>query len=245
MKRLSFMRFLRDLRYRIFYGLALRKGWLLMALGDRAQECDWNIHPGELGPSSVVYSGGVGNDISFEHALARQFGCAVVLFDPSPTGRATMALPENQLGAFHFVPIALAGHSGELTFHAPIHAAEGSFYHSAAPGAAVHVPCTTLTALMEKQGHAWIDLLKLDIEGSEYEVLDEIVTRRIPVRQICVEFHHGLMPHIRRSQTIRAILRLLWRGYRLLDQTGNNHTFYWPGRWPHHGQAATGSAHRH
>jgi FkbM family methyltransferase len=231
------MRLFRDLRYRVFYGLALRKGWPLLALGDPAQECDWNVHPDELGTASVVYSGGVGNDITFEHALVERFGCRVVMFDPSPTGRATMARPENQIAPFHFVPVALAGHCGELSFHAPIHAEEGSYYHSTDGGETCRVPCTTLTALMREQGHSTIDLLKLDIEGSEYEVLDEIIEHRLPVRQICVEFHHGLMPQYRRSQTIRAILRLLWRGYRLLDQTGNNHTFYWSGRWPHHGRA--------
>lgn len=37
--------------------------------------------------------------------------------------------------------------------------------------------------------HQQIDLLKLDIEGSEYRVLDEILESQIPIHQIVVEFH--------------------------------------------------------
>ena len=78
---------------------------------------------------------------------------------------------------------------------------------------------------MKQNGHKQIDLLKLDIEGSEYEVLDELLKERLAVRQICVEYHHNIVPGISRTQSVWSILRLKARGYRLIDQTGNNHTF--------------------
>jgi len=78
---------------------------------------------------------------------------------------------------------------------------------------------------MRENGHDHLDLLKLDIEGSEYAVLDDLLKQRIPVRQICVEYHNGTLPGIRRSQTIRSILKLLARGYKLIDYEGGNHTF--------------------
>jgi hypothetical protein len=55
-----------------------------------------------------------------------------------------------------------------------------------------------------------------------------LLKRRLAVRQILVEFHHNLLPGIRRSQAIRAILKLTAAGYRLLKQDGNNHTFLRP-----------------
>ena len=81
---------------------------------------------------------------------------------------------------------------------------------------------------MKKNGHKHIDFLKLDIEGMEYEVLEDILTRRLSIQQICVEFHHGILPGISRSQSIRYILRLIARGYKLLKQVGANHTFLLP-----------------
>lgn len=221
----------RDWRYRIFYGLLQTHRHALVWMGNPATGCAWCFHPGGLGPQSVVYSGGVGNDITFEHELVKKFGCTAVLFDPSPTGTATMAKPENQLPQFRYFPVGLAGREGHLTLAPPMNAEEGSWFLHGPAAQTIQVPCTDLASLMRKNGHEHIDLLKLDIEGSEFEVIDDLLKRRLPVRQICVEFHHGMLPGFRRGQSIRSILKLLTAGYQLLDQSGNNHTFL-KRRWP-------------
>src|SRR5258706_7627100 len=94
-------------RRRMFYarhlmicGLLLRRNFALTALGNKSTECQWTFCPEGLGANSVVYSGGVGNDITFEHELARQFKCQIYLLDPSPTGVATMKRKENQIPQF-------------------------------------------------------------------------------------------------------------------------------------------------
>jgi FkbM family methyltransferase len=218
-------RAVRDWRYRIFYRLVSGRPVPLLTLGETVNECHWTFCPDGLGRDSIIYSGGVGTDISFERALVQRFGCNVVLFDPSPTGLATMAKQENQLPQFRFLPVALAGQRGSLTFAPPINPQEGSWY--APPGApgALEVPCIDLQSLLRENGLRRIDLLKIDIEGSEYEVLDDILDHRLPVRQICVEFHHSNLPGIKRRQTIRAMLKLRAHGYRLIHQYGTNHTF--------------------
>ena len=43
-------------------------------------------------------------------------------------------------------------------------------------------------SLMQEWGHQRIDLLKLSVEGSEYEILGNILAERIPVGVLCVEF---------------------------------------------------------
>ena len=226
----SLIRALKDFRYHIFYGLLQSRGWPLLELGERSTGCSWLFCPEGLNAQSIIYSGGVGRDVTFEHALVERFGCSLVLFDPSPTGRETMARPENKILQFKFHPVALAGRCGTLTFAPPQNAAEGSWFtHQNAPGA-VEVPAVDLATLMERNGHDHIDLLKIDIEGAEYEVLDHLLERRLNVRQVTVEFHHSNLPGIRRSQTIRAILNLRRAGYKLIDQSGNNHTFVRPDR---------------
>ena len=83
---------------------------------------------------------------------------------------------------------------------------------------------------MKQNGHNHIDLLKLDIEGAEYEVIDDMLKQRLPVRQVLVEFHNNLLPGIRRRQTVRAILKMAAAGYRLVKKDGENHTFIKPAR---------------
>lgn len=215
----------RNLRYKLFYWIFLTRGYRLEACGNRATGCEWFFHPEGLNPQSVVYSAGVGRDITFEHGLANRFGCSVTLLDPSPTGRETMALPENQIPQFDFKSVALAGRAGTLTLSPPMNASEGSWFMQSSGVDAIKVPCVDLATLMRRNGHSHIDLLKLDIEGAEYEVLDALLESRLSVGQILVEFHHGTLPGIRRSQTIRAILKLLTAGLRLTKQDGQNHTF--------------------
>ncbi len=218
---------LRDLRYRLFYGLLLTRRYQLVTLCAPGSICPWTICPDGLSSKSIVYSGGVGSDISFEHELVKRFNCDVVLYDPSPTGLETMALPQHKIPQFHFFPVALAGHSGTLKMAPPLDAQGDAWFPQAHAAGTIEVPCTDLASFLERNGHKQVDFLKLDIEGSEYEVIEHILSRRIPVRQICVEFHHGILPGIRRSQTIRSMFKLIARGYKLLHQEGANHTFIW------------------
>src|SRR5271168_967726 len=51
----------------------------------------WTIVTRGLGPSSVIYSGGVGEDITFEQELIRRFGVKIHIFDPSPVAVKTIA----------------------------------------------------------------------------------------------------------------------------------------------------------
>lgn len=215
----------RTLRYQIFYSLLLRRGFQLRSLGDRSTGCEWSFCPDGLNKESIVYSGGVGRDITFEHGLVRNFGCSIVLFDPSPTGLETVALPENRIPQFQHHPVALAGKCGTLRFAPPREEKEGSWFMQEGNDATIEVPSVDLTTLMERCGHKHIDLLKIDVEGAEYEVLDDLISRRLPVRQVLVEFHHGILPGIRRSRTIRSLLKMSLAGYKLLLQDGLNHTF--------------------
>ena len=218
----------RNFRYRMFYDMLLLRGYRLLPLGDRSTGCQWTFCPDGLNAESIVYSGGVGRDITFEHGLVREFGCSIVLFDPSPTGLETMALPENQIPQFHYHQVGLAARCGTLRLAPPRLESEGSWFSQSGDAATIEVPCVDLATLMQRNGHDHIDLLKIDIEGAEYEVLDDLLKRRLPVKQVLVEFHHGNLPGVRRGQSIRAMLKMTLGGYRLLLQDGSNHTIIRP-----------------
>jgi FkbM family methyltransferase len=189
------------------------------------QEAPWTIDTTDLMPASIVYSAGAGNDISFELELMRLIGCRVLLFDPSPTGIRTAQKTENTDSLLYFVPVGVAGRDGVFTFQAPDDPAEGSFImrEHQEPGAP-RLECRTLSTLMREHGHTAIDLLKLDIEGAEYAVIDHLFAHEIAVRQICVEFH-DFFSDIPKTMTRRAVRRLLDRGYRLIHKARHDHTF--------------------
>jgi len=215
---------LRDLRYKIFYSLLLRDGCERIVLGDQSIGLQWTICPTGLKAQSVVYSGGVGTDISFEHELVRRFGCNIVLLDPSPTGVKTMARPENSIPQLKFSPLALCASTGKLKMAPPVPGGD-SWSAQRNDNATLEVASTDLSTLMRQNGHSHIDLLKIDIEGCEYEVIDDILRRRIPVRQICADFDYDRIAGASRGKAIRAMLKLAARGYKLISYEAANHTF--------------------
>ena len=221
---------LKMFRYRFFYAALTSRRYPLTTLGNAATCCAWNFSPAGLNERSIVYSAGVGRDITFEHGLVKNYGCNVLLLDPSPTGVETMALPENKIPQFKHLAVALAARCGTLKFSRPMDEREGSWYMQTNGPAALEVPCVDLTTLMQQNGHDHIDLLKIDIEGAEYEVLDDLYKRRLPVNQVLVEFHRNLVPGGDSREFIRVILRMRRAGYRLIDMDGGNHTFLKPPR---------------
>lgn len=220
------------LRHDLFYHTLHRSTADLEDLGDPTLECNWTIRTSRLGPESVIYSAGVGRDITFEHALADRFGAKVILIDPSPTGIETMDDPLNRRAEFIFLDIALAGHDGELVLASPPDANEGSwvpdsaFKKSGSDNETIKVKCRKIESLMRDFGHRHVDLLKIDIEGAEYDVIDSLLTSGVKIRQIAVEFHNGVLPGISKSLTIRTLARMYLRGYRLVHKGGSNHTLY-------------------
>lgn len=217
------IRFLKDLRFALFYrGLTRRN----VPLVTRGGVCPWTYNAAALGPASHLLCAGAGHDISFEKELIAAHGSRVVLLDPSPTGIATVQQENLAPEQLRFMPVGVAGKDGVLCFEAPLDATEGSFRKSESECARFfEFPCKSLSTLMNELGWSRIDLLKIDIEGSEYEVIQEILTNRLDVRQICVEFHYGPAFGHTRLEMIRAILALRRAGYDLVHRIHWDHTF--------------------
>jgi hypothetical protein len=119
----------------------------------------------------------------------------------------------------------LAGHCGTLRLAPPFTIEGDSWFLNNNLTGTSEVRCLDLATLMKQNGHEHLDLLKVDIEGAEYGVIDQILDRGIPVRQILVEFHDGILPGIGLRQSLWAIFRLLAHGYKMVWETGNVHAF--------------------
>lgn len=230
-KKLSWSRLLARYRHDIFYSFINMDVDGLEDIGRSDWKCSWMVRTKGLDSNSVIYSAGVGRDISFEHELADRFGCKVILIDPSPTGLETLSEERNKRPEFIAVNKALAGHDGVLVLSPPRDADEGSWVSVVAenPGDvpqtdSIQVPCVTIRTLMEQNGHTQIDLLKMDIEGAEYGVLEAVMSSGVTIKQIAVEYHNKVIPGFTAKQTMASLLKLRKLGYRLIYKMGSNHT---------------------
>ena len=192
----------------------------------------WWLHPDPLGSASVVYSFGVGDDVTFDLWLIQRFGLRVEAFDPTPRSIAWVSSQQLPAG-FAFHPIGLADFDGDAEFRPPPVASHMSF--SIQPphqgrqeegSAGIAAPVRRLSSIMRMLGHDRIDLLKMDIEGAEYAAIGDMVESRVEVRQILVEFHHGHGGHTPR-QTREAVWRLGAAGFRIfaISPTGREYSF--------------------
>jgi FkbM family methyltransferase len=177
------------------------------------------FHTEGLDDRSVVYSFGVGADIRWDREVIESFGAVVHGFDPSPATVAwarTAALPSK----FIFHPVGIAAHDGMLRLYPPPTTRTPHYScinRSRAPeDQAVDVPVKRLATFARELGHDRVDLLKLDVDGSEYAVLPDILDSGIPIRQILVEFHHDFRT-LRFAHTQQAVDQLRSRGYRIFD----------------------------
>ena len=69
-------------------------------------------------------------------------------------------------------------------------------------------------------------MLKIDIEGAEYEVIKSILHDKVPIKVICVEFDEAVHPlDDKYLLRIKSSLKALFRaGYTMIDYD-NNHNY--------------------
>lgn len=178
----------------------------------------WNILKDSLEENSVVYSVGIGRDISFDTSIIDKYGCKLYAYDPTPGVEEW--LKEQEIDeSFLFFPKALSDKNGSLKFYKPSKVTNIS--HSTNTGAHVEkdyveVPCLTLKDMMDSNGHLKIDLLKMDIEGEELKVIDMILSSDIQIHQLLVEFHHFFSTSSS-AETDSYISKLESHGYKLFS----------------------------
>jgi FkbM family methyltransferase len=184
----------------------------------------WHIPAAGVKGDAVVYSGGIGEDASFDLELMDRYGCNVWAFDPTPRAIAFSQSIRDE--RFHFLPIGLWSSDGPQRFFPPreeTHVSHSIGNIQRASESSFEAPCRSLPSLMRELGHRQIDLLKLDIEGAEYEVLRSVLCGEIAPTILAVEFHPVSTAGLR--ETLRLMKSLRRHGYAVLARESWDVTF--------------------
>lgn len=215
-------------------------GWII------PDKCELNEH-------SIVYSGGVGEDMSFDALLNSIYNCSIVLIDPTQkaithfeefkkfcnnktpfTGNIQMDYYDKianinvDVDKFVYEDIGLWNVKDQLKFYKqknPNYVSQSIIENMFGDDYdIVHVD--TIKSIMAKNNHVKIDLLKLDIEGAEVKVLNNMLDDNIFPRYLCVEFDLKLKHKDSKNETEEIITRLLSCGYIILINDNLNITLY-------------------
>jgi len=190
--------------------------------------------PEKITENTIVYSVGVGREISFDLDLINKKNVTVYAFDPTPRAKEwirTQKLPEK----FKFFDIGVADFDGIANFYEPENPRSTS-YSLVEQGKhilrVVKCPVKRLKTIMEMLGHKKIDILKMDIEGGEYKVIEDIIKSKIQISQILVEFHHR-KKNIGIYKTKRAITSLRENNFRIfyISPKGEEYSFIKIEKW--------------
>jgi FkbM family methyltransferase len=174
------------------------------------------VCPEGLGAESVVYSFGIGEDVSFDLAFIARFGAEIHAFDPTPRSIA-WARAQNLPSGFVLHEYGLADYDGVARFSPPEnpeHVSHTVLRRDNASGPPVEVQVKRLETVMKELGHDHVDVLKMDVEGAEYGVVEELCRGGVRPKQILLEYHHHL-EGVPLWKTERSIRRLNGAGYRI------------------------------
>jgi len=205
-----------------------RELWLKKEIVLRAEiRGDWEYCPDYINENSIVYSLGVGDSIEFDNEIIKARGCHVYAFDPTPFS-VNWISNQNTSSKLSFYPWAVSDSDGrmrmiqrenkkgkksnvmwtEITSHVNF---DGS----------IEVPVFSIPSIMKKLNHSSISLIKIDIEGTEYQVIDHMIENGIFPQQILVEYHHRFNDK-NKKMTQRSLATLRNKGYKIfsISETG-------------------------
>jgi FkbM family methyltransferase len=151
----------------------------------------YTIPDNVLTSDSIIYSLGLGEDASFDIGIIESYKCQVRIFDPTPRSITFYDKELAQYPQISFYPIGVWDDDCEIKFYSPkdpthvSHSIDNLQNTESYFQAKVKRLQTIITELKD----CYIDLLKIDIEGAEYAVLQDMIASNIKPLIICLEFH--------------------------------------------------------
>jgi FkbM family methyltransferase len=175
----------------------------------------WLLPVGVIEPGWRCYTVGVGGDVSFDRALLERFGAANVrAFEPVQSFVDGALEQLGDTGRFSADAVAIAAADGPIRMQATHDPGSSSVSPAGLYDTADYTEMAgrSIPSLMAQYGDDRIDLLKLDIEGGEYELLPQLDLSKLGIKVFAVQLHHN-----RPVGEARALVaRLADQGYEVI-----------------------------
>lgn len=157
---------------------------------------------------STIISAGLGNEISFDESMIEKKGCFIVGIDPTKIVKC----PKNT-NSFKLIKKIFYGINKKMKISS-VHGNGNSIYKREE---AKEVETITIHDLLKEYNN--ISVLKMDIEGAEYSVIDNLEGINIP--QITVEFHYWNKEiPFKKEDAEKCIIKMETLGYKLMNRGG-------------------------
>lgn len=204
-----------------------------------------------LNSDSIIYSVGIGEDISFDIILNSKYDCNIFLIDPTKkainhfeevkkyyynnilfTGNiqndyySKIEKYKPNLNKFFYLDIGLWNKKDVLKFYKQTNKnyVSQSLIENMFDMDYDIVNVDTIKNIMIKYNHTHIDLLKLDIEGAEVNVLNDMLDNNILPNYLCIEYDL-LLKNKDKNNLTKKLMKRLENNYIILIDDNLNITY--------------------
>jgi len=183
--------------------------------------------------SSNVIDVGCGQEAELSMYLINKYGLKSYGIDPTEKHQyALQKLEKLSNNRFQHVHVAVASTEGKMTFYETLDHESGSLFkdHKNIISDRIRtyaVNALTIQGLLRHLKLPKADLIKLDLEGAEYELLRTInYNDLMPFRQIYIEFHHHAIGRYSKEDTILLVKQIRRVGFDVFSLDDHNYLFY-------------------
>lgn len=200
-----------------------RTAYWNLAGGDEAYRFEYALTTDSI----VVDAGGYRGD--WAASIRTRYGCRIYVFEPIPEFYAGIVRRFHGDPQITVFPFGLAGEDKTV---AMTMANDATSSVRPADGVTLPVALRRFTDVCQEERITRIDLLKVNIEGGEYELLEHLVATQLIsyVQNLQVQFHDFVPDAEKRKQALRVMLAethyptylfdFVWENWRLLPHGG-------------------------
>ncbi|MBN1415295.1 MAG: FkbM family methyltransferase [Bacteroidales bacterium] len=183
--------------------------------------------------NSVIIDVGCGYNAELSQYLINKYKLTAYAVDPTEKhAPALKDLVDRYSPHFIHLPYAVVSKNDEIDFFETLDHESGSLLNDHCNIVKDRIRKYTvqgknISTLIQGIGTDKVELLKLDLEGAEYELIDHLTAEELaPVRQLFIEFHHHAFRRIHRRDTIKAVSVIKSLGFKAFTLDSNNYLFY-------------------
>jgi len=186
----------------------------------------------KLDEKSTVIDVGTGDNADLSQALIKKYNLVSYGFDPTLKHQPSLKkIERGSNGHFIFHNFALSSKSGEAEFFESVENISGSFstdhINIKKNNKKYSVKTITLKDIILMLPIKRIDLIKIDIEGEEYNLIKSLEKELADkIQQFVVEFHHHCIDKYSVIDNIKAIRKMESFGFKFYSKDGINYLFY-------------------
>jgi FkbM family methyltransferase len=193
--------------------------------------------PKLIANDGIAIDVGVGDIPDLSLFLIHKYQIESYIVDPTLKHMNKLKDFERKNRRVHYLPLALGARNELRTFYESQSNESGSLQkdHKNVKTDEVttyNVQVVTLDTLVRQCGNKTVSIMKIDLEGEEYDFVHSISKHNLRKnKQLIIEFHHGIVDTYSINETTQSIKTIEKMGMKSILYNGRDCLFYWE-KWP-------------